>query len=64
MHTTKEINEVIKEAVEVGINLHKNVDAYKLPSESRLNHDALGQCLRSIVDILENENRKTATPQP
>lgn len=61
MRTTNEMNEVIKQAIEVSINLYENVDSYKLSSDSRVKHVALGQCLRSIVDILDNENRKPNT---
>jgi len=55
--TTNEMKEVLKEAIDVSINLYDQVDSYSMQTSSRVKHLALGQCLRSIVEILENENR-------
>ena len=57
----KEMNQVIKEAIEVSLSLHKNVDSYKLPSDVKIKYIALGQCLRSLVDLLENDARRDQT---
>ena len=53
----KEMNQVIKEAIEVSLSLYNKVDSYKLPSDTKVKHIALGQCLRSLVELLENESR-------
>lgn len=59
---SNEMNKALQEAVEVSINLYNEVDPYKLPSDDKIKHQALGQCLRSLVELLENEsNRHTAT---
>lgn len=54
---TNQMNQVIKEAVEVSLSLYDKVDSYKLPSDAQVKHVALGQCLRSLVELLENESR-------
>lgn len=54
-----EVNKVIQEAVQVSLSLYDQVDCYKLETDAKVKYLALGQCLRSIVDILENEPRNT-----
>lgn len=56
--------EDIKEAVTVSLNLYNQVDSYRLETDSKVKHLALGQCLRSIIEILEDDrgsNQSTAT---
>jgi hypothetical protein len=60
--TNHKMNKAIKEAVEVSVNLYENVDAYKLSSGDKIKHLALGQCLRSMVELLENELRNNQSP--
>ena len=36
------MNKVLQEAVEVSINLYNEVDPYKLPSDDKVKHQALG----------------------
>ena len=56
-----EMNKVIREAIEVSLSLYDTVDSYKLPSDSRVKHIALGQCLRSMVELLENDTQSNST---
>ena len=44
-----------KEAAQESINLHNEIDSYKLPQEIRIKHNALGQLLRSLLTALEDE---------
>ena len=44
-----------KEAAHVSINLHNEIDSYKLPKDIRIKHNALGQLLRSLLTALEDE---------
>ena len=44
-----------KEAAQVSINLHNEIDSYKLPKDIRIKHNALGQLLRSLLTALEDE---------
>ena len=55
------MNKVIREAIEVSLSLYDTVDSYKLPSDSRVKHIALGQCLRSMVELLENDTQSNRT---
>jgi hypothetical protein len=51
----------IKEAAEVSLNIHNEIDALKLPKEIRIKHNALGQLLRSLLSTVENESRRIGT---
>ena len=44
-----------KEAAQVSINLHNQIDPYELPKDIRIKHNALGQLLRSLLTALEDE---------
>ncbi len=49
------MNEKIKEAAELTINLHQGMDTRGIPKSILIKHNAIGQCLRSMLDILEND---------
>ena len=51
----------IKEAAEVSLNIHNEIDALKLPKEIRIKHNALGQLLRALLSTVENESRRIET---
>lgn len=55
--------QTIKEAVSVSISLHEQIDSYKLPADTKIKLEALGQCLRSITTILDDERNKQDTAQ-
>lgn len=61
--TTKYMNEKMMEATELTINLHQGMDTKGIPKSLLIKHNAIGQCLRSMLDILKNDNeRNNKTP--
>ena len=52
------MNDKIKEATELAINLHNDMDTRGIPKSILIKHKAIGQCLRSMLDILENDNER------
>lgn len=54
----KYMNEKIKEAAELTINLHQGMDTKGIPKSILIKHNAIGQCLRSMLDILKNDNER------
>jgi len=52
------MNEKMKEATELTINLHQGMDTRGIPKSILIKHNAIGQCLRSMLDILENDNER------
>lgn len=52
------MNEKMKEATELTINLHQGMDTKGIPKSILIKHNAIGQCLRSMLDILENDNER------
>ena len=52
------MNEKMKEAAELTINLHQGMDTRGIPKSILIKHNAIGQCLRSMLDILENDNER------
>ncbi len=64
---TNKYNNAMKkrqEAVEVALSIHSSIDDYRFPKDIRIQHQSLGQVLRSLLEILENErgnNQNTAT---
>lgn len=58
IHNITEMNEVIKQAAMVSLNLHESINGYKFPADIRVKYLALGQCLRSLIDILEDEHKR------
>ena len=48
-----------KEAAQVSINLHNEIDSYKLPQDIRIKHNAIGQLLRSLLTALEDERLRS-----
>ena len=54
MNNTNTMNHITT-AIQVSLNLHNAIDAYKLPAETRVKYDAIGQCLRSLLEKLQNE---------
>jgi len=55
------MNEHISEATEITLNLYDSIDSYKFTPEVQVKYKALGQCLRSIMEILQDERRKRTT---
>jgi|TARA_B110001452_G_C15175353_1_gene408423 hypothetical protein len=53
----------IKEAAEVSLSIYNSIDSYKLPEGNRVAHKSLGQVLRSLVELLENERNKPTDTQ-
>ncbi len=49
------MSEYTKQATELSINLHESIDTMRLPAETKIKLDALGQCLRSLLETIENE---------
>ena len=52
------MNEKMKEATELTINLHQGMDTRGIPKSILIKHNAIGQCLRSMLDILENDIKR------
>jgi hypothetical protein len=50
------MNDKIKEATELAINLHNDMDTRGIPKSILIKHKAIGQCLRAMLDILEDDN--------
>lgn len=48
----------IKEATELAINLHNDMDTRQIPKNLIIKHNAIGQCLGAILEILENDNER------
>ena len=57
------MNQTIKEAASVSISLHKQIDPYKLPADTKIKLEALGQCLRSLINILDDDKHQNTTTQ-
>lgn len=53
----------LKEATSVSMSLYDQIDSYKLPADTKIKIEALGQCLRSIIAILDDERNKEDTTQ-
>ena len=51
----------IQEATETSLNIFNEIDSLRIPEESRVKIKALGQVLRSMKVILENERNKLDT---
>ena len=45
----------IKEAAEVSLSIYNTIDGYRIPEGNRVAHKSLGQVLRSLVALLEDE---------
>ena len=54
----------IKEAAEVSLSIHNEIDAQRLPREIRIKHNALGQLLRALLSTVENESRQIRATGP
>jgi len=54
-------NEMTKtnEAAEVSLSIYNTIDVYKLKGADRVAYKSLGQVLRSLVELLENERNKS-----
>ena len=52
----------IQEATQVSLSIYNEIDSYKMPEENRVKHKALGQVLRSLLEILENERLTDSQP--
>ena len=53
----------IKEAAEVSLSIYNSIDSYRLPEVNRVAHKSLGQVLRSLVELLDNERNKYLSSQ-
>jgi hypothetical protein len=53
----------LQEATEVSISIYNEIDEYNMPEDNRIKHKALGQVLRSLVEILENERARLDNTQ-
>jgi hypothetical protein len=52
----------LEDATKTTLSIHNSIDTRGIPKEIRIKHNAVGQCLRSLIEILENErNRPTDT---
>ena len=47
----------LKDATNTTLSIHNQIDTRRLPEEVRVKHNAVGQCLRSLIEILDNEQR-------
>lgn len=54
----------IKEAAEVSLSIYNSIDSYRLPEVNRVAHKSLGQVLRSLVELLDNERNKPTDDEP
>ena len=52
------MNKKLQEATEVSLAIYNEIEGHKMPEENRIKHKALGQVLRSLVEILEHEQSK------
>ena len=53
----------IKEAAEVSLSIYNTIDGYRIPEGNRVAHKSLGQVLRSLVELLENERPESTNTQ-
>ena len=51
------IMNTLKDATNTTLSIHNQIDTRRLPEEVRVKHNAVGQCLRSLIEILDNEQR-------
>jgi hypothetical protein len=49
------MNQQLTTALEVTLSLYNSIDGYKFPADVRLKYQALGQCLRSLLEQIPNE---------
>lgn len=49
----------INEAAEVSLSIYDTIDSYKMPEGNRVAYKSLGQVLRSLVELLDNERNKS-----
>jgi len=49
----------INEAAEVSLSIYNTIDSYKMPEGNRVAYKSLGQVLRSLVELLDNERNKS-----
>ena len=56
MQNNKLMN-TIKDATSTTLSIHEAIDTRRLPEEVRIKHNAVGQCLRSLIELLDNELR-------
>ena len=54
----------IKEAAEESLSIYNSIDSYRLSEVNRVAHNSLGQVLRSLVALLENERNKPTDDEP
>jgi len=53
----------LQDATKTTLSIHEAIDTRRLPEEVRIKHNAVSQCLRSLVEILDNELR-ASEPTP
>jgi hypothetical protein len=49
----------INEAAEVSLSIYNTIDSYKMPEGNSVAYKSLGQVLRSLVELLDNERNKS-----
>ena len=54
----------INEAAEVSLSIYNTIDSYKMPEGNRVAYKSLGQVLRSLVELLDNERNKPTDDEP
>ncbi len=57
------MNQQITTALEVTLNLYDSIDGYKFSDDTKVKYQALGQCLRSLMETLDNDRHENATTQ-
>ncbi len=54
----------IKEAAEVSLSIYDQIDAHRVPKANRVAHKSLGQVLRSLIELIENERLESTDTPP
>jgi len=57
------MNQQITTALEVTLSLYDSIDGYKFSDDTKVKYQALGQCLRSLMETLDNDRHENATTQ-
>ena len=53
------MNKNITKATDTTLNLYNSIDDYKFDADVRIKFEALGQCLRSLKEMLHDERQDT-----
>ena len=52
------MDENITDATDLTLSLYESIDPYKFSQDVRIKYHALGQCLRSLKEMLQDERRQ------